>query len=385
MINDKVIRYSFFKYIERRKVIRKINIIILLVLCLTLLLLTGCKINTVIAKTAIENIENHEDSNQNSNNFQSSSTGSIQEPTEETGTANPQKWSGLGMMLFSTNNTSEFDSYVDDLLANGFTELRLDGLGYVEWSEAYGIQVKAAVIRAIAKGAKVIWGICSGGVTLTSSNWAAYANAVLVAAQWSQDNGVFEFQLGNEEEYYNDDDTLTDAQLIINLKSLATEVQAIFTNGNVSYPCARDNITDWVSAGKGDIDILASNIYMTWGTTPTPIPWEDEIDALVGAFGTGGTYLTEFSLNSSGLDYYSADEAVQATAVTEMIDYIKASGIERAFFYCWIGEFGVIKADGTYRLLWNQALLNSGSVKSITVPTKTATISLPNTIALIQN
>jgi len=44
---------------------------------------------------------------------------------------------------------------------------------------------------------------------------------------------------------------------------------------------------------------------------------------------------------------------------------------------------GVIKADGTYRLLWNQALLNIGPVESTTVPKITTTISLPVTIALI--
>jgi len=70
-----------------------------------------------------------------------------------------------------------------------------------------------------------------------------------------------------------------------------------------------------------------------------------------------------------------------------MIEYIKASGIERALFYCWQdytdGLFGVVKADGTYRQLWSQALLNSGSVKFAAVSVKTAIASLPNTIALI--
>ena len=67
-----------------------------------------------------------------------------------------------------------------------------------------------------------------------------------------------------------------------------------------------------------------------------------------------------------------------------MIEYIKASGINRALFHTWWGDtFGVVKTDDTYRLLWNQALLNTGSVKSITAPIKTTTISLPDTIALL--
>jgi hypothetical protein len=37
--------------------------------------------------------------------------------------------------------------------------------------------------------------------------------------------------------------------------------------------------------------------------------------------------------------------------------------MERAFYFAWKDDgeahFGVVKADGTYRLLWKQALLNT--------------------------
>ena len=178
---------------------------------------------------------------------------------------------------------------------------------------------------------------------------------------------------------------MTVAQIITNLKSVAKDVQEIFINGNVSYSCWEESIDDWITAGKGDIDILASNIYMgfsSYGET-----WKTDIINLLNAFGADGTYITEFAPSCSSLEDYSTDEAVQAAAVTEMIEYIKASGMKRALFYSWQdypgGFFGAVKADDTYRLLWDQALLNSGSVKSITIPAKTATISLPNTIAFI--
>ena len=62
---------------------RKIGIIILLVLCLTLLLLSGCIVNTVIPETAIENLENQENIEEPV----------IEEPvTEELGTVYPQQW-----------------------------------------------------------------------------------------------------------------------------------------------------------------------------------------------------------------------------------------------------------------------------------------------------
>jgi hypothetical protein len=352
-----------FGLIKSRQFMKKIDIIILLVLCLTLLLLTGCVVNTVIPETTSGNLGNQENT---------------VEPVIEN-TVEPVIWSGLGMGLYFSQ-----ESYIDTLLAKGFEELRIDIPDYqnTTWLN----NSKAAVIRAVAKGAKVIWGVSSNNdnsadYTITTENWPTFRQAILDAAQWAQDNGVYEFQLGNEEENHIDGKTMTVAQIITNLKSVATDVQEIFTNGDISYSCARWAIADWVTAGRGDIDVLASNIYKrTIGNTI----WQTEITALVEGFGVEHTYLSEFSLNPTSLDTYSTDEAVQAAGVTEMIEYIKASGITRALFYAWHGdEFGVVKDDETYRLLWNQALLNSGSVKSITVPAKTATISLPNTIALI--
>jgi hypothetical protein len=343
---------------------RYIGIIILLVFCLTLLLLTGCVVNTVISETTSGNLEN-------------------QENTEE-----PVKWSDLGINLFETENTSEFDGNVDILLANGFTELRM----YSDWYNwDTDTALKSAVVSAITKGAQVILVVQSGGRTLTSSNWDDYADAVLDAAQWAQDNGVYEFQLGNEEEMHNDDTTLTDAQVRDNFKSVATDAQEIFTRGNISYSCSARSIDidSWIAIGKEDIDILASNVYMG-GEGYYNNGWETLITNLVNAFGADGTYLTEFGPSWTSLDDYSTDEAEQTAAVAEMIEYIKASGMTRALFFCyedptWLSGdiFGARKDDGTYRLLWNQALLSIGPVKSITVPTKTTTISLPDTIALL--
>lgn len=360
---------------------RYISIIILLVLYPILLLFT---VITYIPETTIENIESQEDINQSSNDFQSSSTDSVQEPTEELETKNPQKWSGLGMGLFSAFDSTVFNNHVDILLNNGFTELRIDIPDYQDtiWLE----QSKATVTRTIAKGAKVIWGISSNALnnidyTITAENWPTFRQAILDAAQWAQDNGVYEFQLGNEEEYHVDGTTMTIPQTIINLKSVATDVQVIFTNGNVSYSCWQNTIDDWIVAGKGDIDILASNVYMGGNGSYDEI-WKTRTTNLVNAFGADGTYITEFAPSYSSLDDYSTDEAVQAAAISEMINYIRASGINRALFYTWWGDtFGVVKTDRTCRQLWNQALLNTEPVKFVTVPTKTTTISLPNTYA----
>ena len=272
------------------------------------------------------------------------------------------KWSGLGICLHDIDVVAEYEEYIDDLIAYDFTKMKIFPPKY------YGVdeiaEAKVAVLYAVGKGIDVTWGYCRGVPDITADSWVDYRAGILEAAQWAQDNGVFEFRLGNEDLANVDGVTKTAAQLLIDFKSVATEVQAIFTNGNISYACRSDFIDDWIAAGKGDIDILASNVYMG-GNGNYDDNWMNLITNLVNAFGVDGTYLTEFGPSWSSLDDYSTDEAVQAAAVTEMINYIKVSGITRAFFFCyanpyWFAEnqFGVLKADGTYRLLWD-SLLNS--------------------------
>jgi hypothetical protein len=153
-----------------------------------------------------------------------------------------------------------------------------------------------------------------------------------------------------------------------NLKSIATEAQAIFTNGKISYSCEPAFAWEWTSVGKGDIDIIASNFYMGCDGVYDTGWWKTIIPILINAFGADGTYISEFGLSTTSLNDYSTDEAVQAAGITEMINFIKASGMTRAIAFIYRGytptdeitsNFGILKTDGTYRELW-QSLLNSG-------------------------
>ena len=277
------------------------------------------------------------------------------------------KWSGLGITIFPVQDNVEklgadFSEWVDELLANGFTQLRID-VNYWNNPIAIGISREAIAI-VVAKGAKVIWGVGSAAVPITASNWIGYRAGILTQAQWAQDNGVFEYQIGNEEEVHVDGTTITGEQMITNLKEVATEVKQIFTNGNISYSFGFGFIDKWISQGKGDIDILAHNMYMG-GNGSYNYPWKQEITKLINAFGIDGFYLTEFGPSYSALDDYG-NEAEQAVAVTEMINYIKSVGLKRSLFFCYYDNskpygpegFGVVKTDGTKRLLWN-SLINS--------------------------
>ena len=289
-------------------------------------------------------------------------TNPSQASVQEGNTSKYSKWSGLGMGMFSTSDniwslSSFFDNQVDTLLANGFTQLRID-IPY--WSNTSAVEIsKSAVVRAVSKGAQVIWGVSSGAGTITEANWPAFRQAILDAAQWAQDNGVHEFQLGNEEEKNIDGSTMTEAQMRANIKSVATDVQAIFTRGKISYSCEQDSVYAWIEIGKGDIDILAFNAYM--GGTEFNDNWKNAITNAVNAFGSDGTYLTEFAPSAASLDSYSTDELIQAATVNTMIEYIKASGMTRALSFCYYDNslpfgpkgFGALKTDKTYRLFLN--------------------------------
>jgi hypothetical protein len=290
-------------------------------------------------------------------------------PTQTyTPTATAAERSRLGMVLFS--GETGFDSHVDDLIANNITDLRVDIPNYQDTT--WLAQSKAAVIRAVAKGARVTWGITSNSYsnpayTISAANWPTFRQAILDAAAWAQANGVYEFQLGNEEELHNDDTTMTDAALQADLKAVATDVQKIFTNGNVSYTTTGDWFMGmWHTLGRGDIDILAFNMYLNqYDANPSGTDryvnlatdlagLQTTLANMISWWGADHTYITEFNLNYIDLNHYSTNETTQASAISSMIDYIRAAGVTRADFFCYINDlYGARKADGTYRQLWD--------------------------------
>jgi len=273
------------------------------------------------------------------------------------------KWSGLEMCYEDIHKEDyEINAHLDQLVAAGFTQIRLY---QPDWSNAYDIgRIKAVSLLIIAKGLKVVTGLTSDVTELTSTNWSDYVTAMQSFATWAQANGVHEVQLGNHLEFYVDGITLTVAQLRINIKALATSIQSIFTNGDVSYSTTVDlagNLAAWIALGYGDLDSIGWMIYLNSGTGTS---WMTNIDAIYAEWGAK-SYIVEWNLDAAGYEYYSEDEEVQAAVITEMVNYIKASGIPRAFFYVYSqmgesdSEWAALKNDDTYRLLW-WSLLDSG-------------------------
>lgn len=242
-----------------------------------------------------------------------------------------------------------FEDWIDDLITNNILDVRIVLASY---NIAANVAIaKQQTIIANNKGARTIFGVA--GTALTALTWGDFHDAVLDAASWAQANNVYEFQIGNEEEYKVDGTTLTVAQLILNLKALATEVKAIYTRGKISYACAINFYKDWITAGKGDLDFFCANVYRG-GTGDFSVQWKNQISNLKAAFGVDGFYITEFNVSYTSLDAWDTDENTQTSGITEMIKYIQNSEIKRAYFYSYLSDlYGARKDDGTYRKLWD--------------------------------
>lgn len=253
----------------------------------------------------------------------------------------------VGIGMYSTDDISIFEGYIKDCLNNNINCLRIDISNY---NNLASIAVsKIAVLKAVSLGAKVVWGVSTNGLNpkITAANWNDYREGVLAVAHWAEDNGVYEFQLGNEVESQIDGTTLTMEQFIINLKALATEVKTIFKRGKISYSIGVEGYTPFLTIDKEDIDILALNLYRG---SPTQTGWKTIISNYYDTFGSDGTYLTEMGLNGTSLANYSADEDIQASAILEMIEYCSYKGIKRVHYFNYIGDaFGVRNDNGTYK------------------------------------
>jgi len=304
---------------------------------------------------------------------------SVIEDTEDPETEISQKWSGLGINVGFDGISGGDLSYLSSL---GINKIRL-ALPTYNVEHYYG-DMQTWVVDLLNAGFHVIWGV-TAGPDFTGAQWTAYKTEVQYLAAWAEtlNNSNFEFQIGNEEETRNNGlGAPDDATILTDLKALAATCQSIYTKGPISYAVSFiDGVDAWCAAGitpGTDLDKIGLNTYSA------DARWDDTIDDWATAFGSNG-YITEF--NYGNMDGDPITEAEQAIEITTMLNYIKASGMTRAFFYCWHdwegGLYGAVKDDGTYRLLWSQALLNSGSAKFATVSTKTTTISLPDTIALI--
>ena len=152
---------------DRRTIqIWEIGISILLILCLILLLFTGCMINTVTPEIASGNLENQEDINPNSNNFQSPSTGLVYElGTEEPGTIYPQKW--------ATGTGTEEDPWANGCVESAVGACPAGGTVYLK----AGYYQLAALVN-VNKSMNIIGEGMGNTIVLTGKQYGFYSDGV---------------------------------------------------------------------------------------------------------------------------------------------------------------------------------------------------------------
>jgi hypothetical protein len=251
----------------------------------------------------------------------------------------------FGMNLNDYTDTSLLDIDLDELKKARYYEIRANLASYI--AGAQQTRSMNSVSHITSRGLKAVWGLTAG--SLDAATWVDYRVAVLAAAAWAEANGVDEFQLGNELDGKVDGITLTVEQLRENLKSLATEVKAIYKRGKVSYSTFYYN--EWIAAGKGDIDIISLNVYKG---TVLGMGYKTQINLLIDAFGLDGFNITEFSISAITLDTYSTDEKAQAAGVLEMIEYIKSKDVKDAYFFSSRDDrWGYKKLSGQHRKIWD--------------------------------
>lgn len=275
-------------------------------------------------------------------------------------------WSGLGVNYgnVGANNivTTGDGAY---LLSVGMKRIRMYIPDYTGDLAAFRAKEKLAKTLGFEY---VIYGISSSAVT--SANWATYHDAVVAEAIACEADGAVcdEFQIGNELELKNDG-SITDAEVRANVRTLATDVKAVFS-GVVSYSTesgttAQGHGSDlWCTEGKGDLDTIGVNVYadsVAPYTGTSHSNYTTYIPNLVKTFGSN-FYLSEFGLEGVSADFTAIPEHYKLSEMRKMYAYIRNQGISSAYAFLWnedSNEFAIKLQSGVITDMWNP-LLNDG-------------------------
>ena len=244
-----------------------------------------------------------------------------------------------------------------DILKNGgirHLRIALSNAAYADGVEA----TKLVSVDAIKKGFYVIWGV-SHPEKLNDNNWQDYASRVRQAAQWAKEQGVNEFQIGNElDATWNPNIQLTDP--IGKIKDLASSIRGVVTPlMTTSYAVAQDSREgEWITKGKGSLDRLAYNVYGSNGDFEN---FKTKIKRLRDVF-KDTLYISEWNLHSNW-GAFPQDENVRKTEIKKRFDWLQAQNIT-AYFFTFRGNpqedggnaFATIKPDNTLRP-WAEVLL----------------------------
>lgn len=240
----------------------------------------------------------------------------------------------------------------------------------------------------VSQGFHVTWGVSNLGVTLTSSNWQDYHDAVVAEATYLQSIGLAlgDFEIGNEMEFVIDGTTLTQVQLRANLRQLATDVKAVYTLAPISYACIVTTLADgrgslsWANEGLGAIDILSIHPYGLVQTSQNfsyvnlnTLKSGGLAQQTINALGAAHCYISEFNVDGSGHgeNLLLINDEQATTAMRQIYANIKAAGFTRAFIYEYVGylngdnQFAMKNTDGSFNPTWEVLLSDNHRLSTI--------------------
>ena len=180
------------------------------------------------------------------------------------------------------------------------------------------------IVRALAHGFSVIWGIVVP--TLCDINaWnahIAYVESTLLS--WAIAHNLPTLSLGNETELHIDNTTLTSATMRSDCRSMATYLKSHGFSGKVTYSTSVLDAyrTPWINEGLGNIDSIGFNSYDTFLNFNVR---NNKIQALLGS----GMYISEFGsmgngyadFNSELLFYYDTMDRIMSLDLYSILGY----------------------------------------------------------------
>lgn len=231
----------------------------------------------------------------------------------------------------------------------------------------------------------------------TATTWTQYRLNVLADAAYCQSLGLAldAYAIGNEIEGRIDGTTLTQSQLRDNLKSLATEVKAIYPLAKaISYSCydAGGTMFDaWIAGGLGDIDILGIHVYGQTGSNgrSSNFTTHSIIGKMIKSFGAERCIITEFGIDANAAQYNQTPSRNRYYCMRHLYAGIRELGYSRAFVYSYVGyldsndDFALKSTTGSFDAQWNILLTDGNravvtqagspiSTERVVVPTRTA-------------
>ncbi len=306
-------------------------------------------------------------------------------------------WSGLGVNYKSSQaNWASDIAYFQSI---GLTTIRphLSNFPVGTYTPGSEIAIEGSIDwwRNCAKtfldaGFIVVHGPASSPTApFTSTVWTDYRAKVLQDAAYCQAQGMAldVYLIGNEIEGDIDNTTLTQTQLIANLKALATDVKAVYPLakkiGYSTYDPGGTMFNLWVSAGLGDIDILYANVYAQTAASGESFIFGDmaKLGLMIKTFGADRFALSEFGITGSSSEYTASSSSNRNRVMRHIYAGIRELGFTQAIAYSYVGyldednDFALKNTDGTFDVQWGVLLADGGANPLATVGGVTSPVS----------